>query len=228
MRRAVTAPMRLLALCALAAGAAACTTSGQVLPTKRALRSTPTNADHARPKATTPAPSPAPGVDLHSASGVAVAYVEATWTLNTTVDTGWYAGELAASAYITPRYAALIRENRGSESPGATWLAWAAHRTVTSVSAQVEDDPGSPMSTALIGYRKVIATVTPHGTAIGTETAASSEGVTPADSVISGEPQSPDSAFGWVGQSEIWITYLVLSRTSIGASWRVALSETTR
>jgi hypothetical protein len=227
MRRAVTAPMRLLALCALAAGAAACTTSGQVLPTKRPLRSTPTNADHARPKTTTPAPSPAPG-DLHSASGVAVAYVEATWTLNTTVDTGWYAGELAASAYMTPRYAALIRENRGSESPGATWMAWAAHRAVTSVSAQVEDDPGSPTSMALIAYRKVIATVTPYGTAVATETATSSEGVTAADSVISGDTQSPDSAFGWVGQSEIWITYLVLSRTSIGAPWRVALSETTR
>jgi len=227
MRRAVTAPMRLLALCALAAGAAACTTSGQVLPTKRALR-TPTNADHARPKATITAPSPAPGVDLHSASGVALAYVEATWTLNTTVDTGWYAGELAASGFMTPRYAALIRENRGSESPGATWLAWAAHRAVTSVSAPVEDDPGSPMSMALIAYRKVIAAVTPHGTAVATETAASSEGVTAADSVISGDTQSPDSAFGWVGQSEIWITYLVLSRTSIGAPWRVALSETTR
>jgi len=228
MRRTVSAPMRVLALCALAASAAACTTSGHVLPTKRVLRSTPTNLDHARPKATTPAPSPAPGVDLHSASGVALAYVEATWTLNTTVDTGWYAGELAASAYMTPRYAALIRENRGSESPGATWMAWAAHRAVTSVSAQVEDDPGSPMSMALIAYRKVIATVTPYGTAVATETATSSEGVTAADSVISGDTQSPDSAFGWVGQSEIWITYLVLSRTSIGAPWRVALSETTR
>ena len=159
---------------------------------------------------------------------VAVADVEATWTLNTTVDTGWYAGELAASAYMTPRYAASIRKNRGSESPGATWMAWAAHRAVTSVSAQVEADPGGPMSTALTAYRKVIATVTPHGTAVATETATSSEGVTPADSVISGDTQSPDSAFGWVGQSEIWITYLVLSRTSIGAPWRVALSETTR
>jgi hypothetical protein len=228
MRRAVTAPMRVLALCALAAGAAACTTSGQVLPTRKALRSTPTNLDHARPKAATPAPSPAPGVDIHSASGVAVAYVEATWTLNTTVDTGWYSGELAASAYMTPRYAALIRENRGSESTGATWMAWAAHRAATSVSVQVEDDPGSPMNTAFTAYRKVIATVTPHGTAVATDTAPSSEGVTPADSVISGDTQSPDGAFGWVGQSEMWITYLVLSRTSIGAPWRVALSETTR
>ena len=81
---------------------------------------------------------------------------------------------------------------------------------------------------ALIAYRKVIATVTPYGTAVATETATSSEGVSAADSVISGDTQSPDSAFGWVGQSEIWITYLVLSRTSIGAPWRVALSETTR
>jgi hypothetical protein len=184
--------------------------------------------DHARPKATTPEPSPAPGVDLHSASTVAVAYVEATWTLNTVVDAGWYAGELAASAYMTPRYTASIRENRGSESPGATWMAWAAHRAATSVSAQVEDDPGSPMSTALIAYRKVIATVTPHGTTASADTAASNEGVTPAGPVTSGDTQSPDSTFGWVGQPEIWITYVVLSRTSVGAPWRVALSETTR
>jgi hypothetical protein len=227
MRRGVTVPARVFALCAVAAGAAACTTSGQTLPSDRVLRTTATILN-STPRAAAPAPGPASGVDLHSASGVAVAYVEATWTLNTTVDTGWYAGELAASAYMTPRYAALIQENRESESPGATWLAWAAHRTVTSVSAQVEDDPGSPMSMALIAYRKVIATVTPHGTAVATETATSSEGVTPADSVISGDTQLPGSAFGWVGQSEIWITYLVLSRTAIGAPWRVALSETTR
>jgi hypothetical protein len=228
MRRAVTVPVRAIALCALTAGAAACTTSGQVLLTNKVLRITPTILNNARPRATTPSPSPAAGVDLHSASAVAIAYVEATWTLNTTVDTGWYAGELAASTYMTPRYTALIRKNRGTESSGATWLAWAAHRAVTSVSAQVEDDPGSPMSMALIAYRKVIATVTPHGTAVATDTAPSSEGVTPADSVISGDTQSPDGAFGWVGQSEMWITYLVLSRTSIGAPWRVALSETTR
>jgi hypothetical protein len=84
------------------------------------------------------------------------------------------------------------------------------------------------MSTALTAYRKVVAAITPHGTAAATGTATPSEGVTPADPVISGETQTPDSTFGWVGQSEIWITYLVLSRTSIGAPWRVALSETTR
>jgi hypothetical protein len=227
MRRAVTVSMRVLALCAVAAGAAACSTSGQTLPSNKVLRTTATILD-STPRAAAPPPGPSPGVDLRSASAVAVAYVEATWTLNTMVDAGWYADELAASAYMTPRYAALTRENRGSESPGAKWMAWAAHRAATSVSAQVEDDPGSPRSMALIAYRKVIAVVTPHGTAVATETAASSEGVTPADSVISGDTRSPDSAFGWVGQSEIWITYLVLSRTSLGAPWRVALSETTR
>jgi hypothetical protein len=228
MRRAVAVPIRVLALCALTAGAAACTTSGQVLPTKRALRSTPTNADHARPGATTPTPSPAPGVDLHLASAVAVAYVEATWTLNTMVDTGWYAGELAASAYMIPRYAASTRRNRGSESPGATWLTWAAHRVDTSVSAQVEADPGGPMSTAFTAYRKVIATVTPHGTATATDATTPSHAVTPANPVTPSETQTPNSTVGWVGQSEIWVTYLVLSRTSLGAPWRVALSETTQ
>ena len=155
-------------------------------------------------------------------------YVEATWTLNTLVDVGWYAGELAASAYMTPRYAASIRQNLRTGSPGATWMAWAAHRVVTSVSAHVEADPGGPTSTAFTAYRKVIATVIPHATATATDTTTSSEGVTPADRVISGATQTSDSTYGWVGQSEIWITYLVLSRTSLGAPWRVALSETTQ
>jgi hypothetical protein len=228
MRRTVTVPLRVIALCALTAGAAACTTSGQALPTSKMFRTTPTTLGHATQRASTPAPGPAPGVDFHSASAVAIAVVEATWTLNTMVDAGWYAGDLAASAYMTPRYAASIRENRGSESSGATWMAWAAHRAVTSVSAQVEADPGGPMSTAFTAYRKVIATVIPHASATATDTTASSEGVTPADRVISGATQTSDSTFGWVGQSEIWITYLVLSRTSLGAPWRVALSETTQ
>ena len=228
MRRAVTVPLRVIALCALTAGAAACTTSGQALPTSKMLRTTPATLGHATQRASTPAPGPAPGVDLHSASAVAIAVVEATWTLNTMVDAGWYAGELAASAYMTPRYAASIRQNLRTGSPGATWTAWAAHRVVTSVSAQVEADPGGPMSTAFTAYRKVIATVIPHDTATATDGATSSEGVTPADRVISGATQTSDSTFGWVGQSEIWITYLVLSRTSLGAPWQVALSETTQ
>jgi hypothetical protein len=183
---------------------------------------------------------PVPGVDLHSASAVAVADVKATWTLNTMVDAGWYAGELAASAYMTPRYAALIRENWRPGSPGATWMAWAAHRVVTSVSAHVEADPGAPISTAFTAYRKVIATVTPHVTAAATDTAtsndpatsigtaASNDAGTPDDPATPVETQATNSTAGWVGQSEVWVTYLVLSRTSLGAPWRVALSETTQ
>ena len=228
MRRAVTVPLRVIALCALTAGAAACTTSGQALPTSKMLRTTPTTLGHATQRASTPAPGPAPGVDLHSASAVAIAVVEATWTINTLVDAGWYAGELAASAYMTPRYAASIRQNRRPGSPGATWMAWAAHRVVTSVSAHAEADPGGPISTAFTAYRKVIATVTPHGTATTSDTASPSHAVTPAHPVTPGETQTPNSTVGWVGQSEIWVTYLVLSRTSLGAPWLVALSETTQ
>ena len=107
MRRAVTVPFVSLALCALTAGAAACTTSR---PASAHEQDAPDYSDdldgHATPAAK-PAPAPAPGVDLHSASAVAIAEVEATWTLNTMVDAGWYAGELAASAYMTPRLRGL-------------------------------------------------------------------------------------------------------------------------
>ena len=223
MKQSAVVPVSVLAVCVgLAVGATACTMSAKTSSEATAHRKVARTAHHQKARATSWVLSPLPGVDLHSASAVAVADVEATWTLNTMVDAGWYAGELAASAYMTPRYAALIRENRGSESPGATWLAWAAHRVVTLVNAHVEADPGGPISTAFTAYRKVIATVTPH------DTATSSDAVTPADPVTPGETQTPNSTVGWVGQSEIWVTYLVLSRTSLGAPWRVALSETTQ
>jgi hypothetical protein len=212
----------------LAVGATAFTMSAGTSSEATVHRKVAGTARHQKARATTGVLRPAPGVDLHSASAVAVADVEATWILNTMVDAGWYAGELAASAYMTPRYEASIRQNRRPGSPGATWMAWAAHRVVTSVSAQVEADPGAPINTAFTAYRKVIATVTPQGTAAATDAAAPSHAVTPADSVTPGETQTPNSTVGWVGQSEIWVTYLVLSRTSLGAPWRVALSETTQ
>ena len=56
------------------------------------------------------------------------------------------------------------------------------------------------MSTAFTAYRKVIATVTPHGTAVASKTAASSEGVTPADPVTSGKTTTPDSAISVASQ----------------------------
>jgi hypothetical protein len=229
MKRTVVVPVSVAAVCVgLAAGATSCTMSAKTSSEATAHRKVAGTAHHQKARATSGVLSPLPGVDLHSASAVAVADVEATWTLNTMVDAGWYAGELAASAYMTPRYAASIRQNLRTGSPGATWMTWAAHRVDTSVSAQVEADPGGPMSTAFTAYRKVIATVTPHGTATATDATTRSHAVTPANPVIPRETQTPNSTVGWVGQSEIWITYLVLSRTSVGAPWRVALSETTQ
>jgi hypothetical protein len=129
---------------------------------------------------------------------VAVAEVEATWTLDTTVGFGWYDGELAATAYMTPSYAAQIWTHPPAGGPGATWMAWAAHQVTTTVAATVEDDPGGPADTATAAYRKVVATVTPHG------------------------------AGGWTGTPQVWVTYVVLSRPAAGTSWLVATTETNR
>jgi hypothetical protein len=76
-------------------------------------------------------------------------------------------------------------------------LAWATHDATSSVTVSVETDPGGPSDTALIAYRNVVATVTPHNTA------------------------------GWVGQADVWVTYIVLARSSAQAIWQVALTETT-
>jgi hypothetical protein len=167
-------------------------------------------------------PSPAPGIDLHSATALAIAEVEATWTVDTTVDAGWYAGELAASAYMTPSYAASIRRHPPTGAPGAMWDAWAAHDATTTVSASIETDPGGPIDTAFTAYRKVVATVTPHGTVSLSSAASLDGGATPNGAV------TRDDTDPWVGPTEVWLIYLVISRSSLAAPWQVAMTETTQ
>ena len=117
MKRSVA----MVLLCALAATGTACSTALTPLATRNDHRTSPTMSIGTHPTAKAAFPSPAPGVDLHSATAVAIAEVEATWTVNTTVDAGWYAGELAASAYMTPSYAASIRHHPPTGAPGAMW-----------------------------------------------------------------------------------------------------------
>ena len=210
MKRSVA----MVLLCALAAIGAACSTALTPVATPNDHRTSPTMSIGTHPTGNAAFPSPAPGVDLHSATAVAIAEVEATWTVNTTVDAGWYAGELAASAYMAPSYAASIRRHPPTGAPGAMWEAWAAHQVTTRVSASIEADPGGPIDTAFTAYRKVVATVTPHGAASLDGGAAPNGAVT-----LAGTDQ-------WVGQAEVWVTYLVLSHTSVGASWQVAMTET--
>lgn len=167
---------------------------------------------------TAPVPTPAPGVDLHSASAVAIAEVTATWTVDTTAEAGWFSGELAATAYMTSSYAASIREHPPIASPGSTWTTWAAHRATTSVVATVEEDPGGPDDSALTAHRNVVAVVTPQGATPSTTQPGQS-----ADQAGSGTTSAGSS---WVGPPEIWVTFLVLTRTSLEASWQVAATET--
>src|SRR5664280_1172931 len=152
-----------MVLCAFAATGTACSTALTPLPRLNHHRTSPITSIGTHPTAKASFPSPAPGVDLHSATAVAIAEVEATWTVDTTVDAGWYVGELAASAYMTPTYAASIRHHPPTGAPGAMWEVWAAHQVTTTVSASIEADPGGPMDTVFTAYRKVVATVTPHG-----------------------------------------------------------------
>lgn len=206
MKRSVA----MVLLCALAATGTACSTSLMPLATSNDRRTTPITSTSTHSIAKASIPSPAPGIDLHSSSAVAIAEVEATWTFNTTVDAGWYAGELAASAYMTPNYAASIRHHPPTGAPGAIWDVWTAHHVTTTVSASIEADPGGPIDTAFTAYRKVVATVTPHG------------GAAPNDAL------TRDGAAPWVGQAEAWVTYLVVSRSSLAAPWQVVMTETTQ
>ena len=212
-----------VALCALAVRGTACSTSLTPLPTPNDHRTTPITSTDSHPSAATaPIPSPVADVNLHSASAVAIAEVQATWTVDTTADAGWYAGELAASAYMTSSYAALIRHHPPTGAPGAIWDVWAAHHVTTTVSARVEADPGGPIDTALTAYRKVVAAVTPHGGVPLNGVASLNGGAAPNDAL------TRDGAAPWVGQAEVWVTYLVVSRSSFATPWQVVMTETTQ
>ena len=211
-----------VALCVLAATGTACSTALTPLATPNDHQTSPTMSAGTRPIAKAAFPSPAPGIDLHSATAVAIAEVEATWTVDTTVDAGWYVGALAASAYMTPSYAASIRRHPPIGAPGAMWAVWAAHQATTTVSASIEADPGGPIDTAFTAYRKVVATVTPHGGVSVNSAALPDGGTTPNGTV------ARDGADPWVGQSEVWLTYLVVSRSSLATPWQVAMTETTQ
>src|SRR5664280_1539274 len=219
-------------LCAFATTGTACSTVLTPLPTRNDHGTSPTMSAGTHPTAKAALPSPTPGVDLRSATAVAIAEVEATWTVNTTADAGWNAGELAASAYMTPNYAALIRHHPPIGAPGAMWAVWAAHQATTTVSASIEADPGGPIDTAFTAYRKVVATVTPHGavsvsstvslnTTVSVSSAASLDGGAAPNGVVARDGTDP-----WVGQAEVWVTYLVVSRSSLAAPWQVAMTET--
>jgi hypothetical protein len=205
---------------ALAATGVACFTELTPLATRNDHRTSPTMSIGTHSTANAAFPSPTPGVDLHSATAVAIAEVEATWSVNTTVDAGWYAGELAASAYMTPNYAASIRYHPPTGAPGTIWDVWAAHHVTTTVSASIEADSGGPIDTAFTAYRKVVATVTPHGGVPLTGDASLNGDAAPNDALIQ------DGAAPWVGQAEVWVTYLVVSRSSLAAPWQVVTTET--
>ena len=99
---------------------------------------------------------------------------------------------------MTKSYATSIRQNPPASGPGATWLTWATHQAAAVVTTTTEDDPGGPIDTTSSAYRKVLATVTPHGTG------------------------------GWTEPPEVWATFVVLTRSAQGAPWQVSTTETTR
>jgi hypothetical protein len=114
------------------------------------------------------------------------------------------------------------------------WEVWAAHQVTTTASASIEADPGGPIDTAFTAYRKVLATVTPHGTVSVSSTvslnntasassAASLDGGATPNGAVTRDGTDP-----WVGQAEVWVTYLVVSRTSLCAPWQVAMTETSQ
>jgi hypothetical protein len=141
---------------------------------------------------------------------------------------------------MTPNYAALIRHHPPIGAPGARWEVWAAHQVTTTVSESIEADPGGPIDTAFTAYRKAVATVIPHSAVSVSSTVSLNKTVSlnntaPVSSAASLDggavPKGAVTRGGtdqWVGQAEVWVTYLLVSRTSLAAPWQVAMTETTQ
>ena len=141
-------------------------------------------------------PTTAASVDMARPTAVAVAAIKALWTVNAAKDETPFAAEARATAYMTPSYAAEIKDDPPQAAPGAQWQLWVDHHVVTSVKVVREYDSGGPVSTSSTAYLQYGVTVLPHG------------------------------AHGWKGLDNTYTQFVELTRASSSAPWLVATMET--
>ncbi|MGW9210846.1 hypothetical protein ACWGR4_28135 [Embleya sp. NPDC055664] len=141
------------------------------------------------PSASLPAPA---GVDGTSAIAVAQAAVVTMWTVDTELDaTQWDAAQRAAP-FLTPKYAESLRLSPQVAGPGGVWLAWAEHKSVTTVTTASADDLGKPGDTETTAFHAFTLTITPNG------------------------------RDGWKGSATTMTVFVSLERASAAQPWKVS------
>ncbi|OPC77552.1 hypothetical protein B4N89_44505 [Embleya scabrispora] len=141
------------------------------------------------PSASLPAPAE---VDGKSAIAVARATAVTMWTVDTELDaTRWDAAQRAAP-FLTPKYAESLRMSPQVSGPGGVWLAWAEHKSVTTVTAASADDLGKPEDSETTAFHAFTLTITPKG------------------------------RDGWEGPATTMTVFVSLERASATQSWKVS------
>ncbi len=95
---------------------------------------------------------------------MATAGVRTLLAADTTVDAdaNQTAVRAAAAGWLTPAYAAQVRQFAPVAAPGAVWNRWTAHRVYVRVTARLGGDDHPP-GTAVTAYRQVTAVLRPVG-----------------------------------------------------------------
>lgn len=102
------------------------------------------------------------GVDANSPTAVALAGVKALLSCDTRIDADPNATVWRNRVWLTPAFAAQVKNAPPVVGPGAQWNTWAAHDARLHVATHLGGDERPP-DTATSAYRQVIATLTPEG-----------------------------------------------------------------
>lgn len=161
-----------------------------------------TDGEHADPSPLpagivgTPRPGLPKNVDANSADAVSQAALTVMWTMDTAIDVSQHDAILRALPYLTPEYAAEIVATPPRSGPGAEWQSWADHKAWTTVTLESAAEFGRPTDNATTAYRQWSVTATPQGFG------------------------------GWTGEPVVLAAFVVLTRASAGASWKVSVVDT--
>lgn len=102
------------------------------------------------------------GVDPNSADAVALAGVKALLASDTTIDADPNATVWRNRVWLTPAFAAQVKNAPPIAGPGAQWQTWASHRAVLHVATALGGDEHPP-DTPQAAYRQIVATIAPAG-----------------------------------------------------------------
>lgn len=94
---------------------------------------------------------------------VAKAALSVMYASDTRIDTTPHDATVRATPYLTPTYAAVLKEAQPHAAPGAQWQNWTDHHAYTTADVTSAEDAGRPADTATDAYRQYTVAATAHG-----------------------------------------------------------------